>query len=311
MKEELNIAAILKDKQNVELYDLLHNINVKLDNISTTNGTTNIWCKRDLPNKTQHFGYTELGTERGWLDGLQILKPSRAMRDWSKFAWKKGCILTNGEAMCAFDSWRTGSEYTQFKGMFMTGSYENAVCDTRDFTEVTNPDILCKYISDIKNALGGTLNLKTLEIEKPEFKDGDIVCNNEGIYIYNERLSDTLFSYHVCYVISRRRFILGGNQNLPGIKLATDIEKRLLFVSLKEIGKKWNAVTKTLEDFHKKCDFMPFQKVLVRDSNNEIWNASLFSRKEGNEYYIVSGEYFRQCIPYNEQTKHLLGTKDE
>lgn len=56
----------------------------------------------------------------------------------------------------------------------------------------------------------------------------------------------------------------------------------------------------------------PFDKVLVRD-NDCHWIADLFSHIDNG---INGGIYcscfrWRQCIPYNEETKHLVGTKED
>lgn len=55
----------------------------------------------------------------------------------------------------------------------------------------------------------------------------------------------------------------------------------------------------------------PFEsKVLVRDSNNNMWQPSFWGYyKGGNSYNTVRGAY-NQCIPY-EGNEHLLGTKDD
>ena len=59
----------------------------------------------------------------------------------------------------------------------------------------------------------------------------------------------------------------------------------------------------------------PFDKVLVRDSDNESWCCDLFShiREENIGYkYVASGFFlYRCCIPYNDETKHLVGTSEE
>lgn len=87
METKINIAAILKDKpQGTKLYDWLHNIDVELDTISTTDTETVVWCTNETNNNTTcHRGYSEFGTERGYPDGLRILFPSKEMRDWRKF----------------------------------------------------------------------------------------------------------------------------------------------------------------------------------------------------------------------------------
>ena len=58
----------------------------------------------------------------------------------------------------------------------------------------------------------------------------------------------------------------------------------------------------------------PFDKVLVRDDNNEAWFCTIFSHLQskdcGYPYNTASGIYFC-CIPYNDDTKHLVGTTEE
>ena len=60
----------------------------------------------------------------------------------------------------------------------------------------------------------------------------------------------------------------------------------------------------------------PFDKVLVRFDCG-VWSATLFSHlidsKFANKKYdiICCGTVFGYCIPYNDDTKHLVGTKDE
>ena len=53
----------------------------------------------------------------------------------------------------------------------------------------------------------------------------------------------------------------------------------------------------------------PFDKVLVRDSDHISWRCNFLSHLEHNGAYCVSSVW-DQMIPYNEETKHLLGTSD-
>lgn len=57
----------------------------------------------------------------------------------------------------------------------------------------------------------------------------------------------------------------------------------------------------------------PFDKVLVRDKNFENWNCGVFSHKDVSSAYPYRciGTLCICCIPYNEETKHLIGTSDE
>ena len=57
-----------------------------------------------------------------------------------------------------------------------------------------------------------------------------------------------------------------------------------------------------------------FDKVLVRDTHSKPWRCSLFSHIETDRHlfpYATSGGNYSYCIPYNDDTKHLVGTRDE
>lgn len=57
----------------------------------------------------------------------------------------------------------------------------------------------------------------------------------------------------------------------------------------------------------------PFDKVIVRDDNDCAWVCTIFSHQGddyGYPYNTASGAYIC-CIPYNDDTKHLIGTTDE
>ena len=74
--------------------------------------------------------------------------------------------------------------------------------------------------------------------------------------------------------------------------------------------------------WYKKEKFDPktlkaFDKVLVRLTKDCIWNATFFSHydKEVNwgcyPFVTTSCKSYDKCIPYNDETKHLLGTSEE
>lgn len=60
----------------------------------------------------------------------------------------------------------------------------------------------------------------------------------------------------------------------------------------------------------------PFDKVLVKLCNDSVWGCTLFSHYVNNAYddcpyYVCINIRYKYCIPYNDDTKHLVGTKDE
>lgn len=67
-------------------------------------------------------------------------------------------------------------------------------------------------------------------------------------------------------------------------------------------------------------NLIPFDKVLVRDSRlvsdspSSWWRCQIFSfiKEEDKDYpYVCIGESYSYCIPYNDDTKHLVGTTNE
>lgn len=331
METKINIAAILKDKpQGTKLYDWLHNIDVELDTISTTDTETVVWCTNETNNNTTcHRGYSEFGTERGYPDGLQILFPSKEMRDWTKFSWKKGDVLANGEGdYCVFKEF-AHSSYQTVKAVFVKRNKESihsdsCLLDTKDWHKASH-SCTATYINTIEKELSGKLNMETLEIEKaqPEFKDGDIAYADYGhkqaVFIVSGK-TDLSEGYNSFIALDLRGLTLDMGcrmsffkKDLCKLRLATDEEKQQLFDALAKKGKAWDAEKKQIVDLKPKCEFKPFDKVLGRNEKDDVWEAELFShyREESQYPFRCIGFSRKYCIPYNEETAHLLGTTDD
>lgn len=336
MEEKVNIAEILKDKpQGTKLYDWLHNIDVELDTISTTDTETVVWCTNETNNNTTcHRGYSEFGTERGYPDGLQILFPSKEMRDWSKFAWKKGDVLVSkhGTKEVIFDGF-DDDYYVTFKGKHALetiegeSEYKGESDDGYNYFYTENyylesEDAAQTYINTLEKILGGKLNRETLEIEKQtEFKDGDIAFadygNRQNVFVVSDKtdLSEGYSSF-ISLDLSSLTLSMGCRisffkKDLCKLRLATEEEKKQFFSALEKEGKRWDSDKKAIVDLKPKVELKPFDKVLVRDFGSQAWQVSLFGYKDSDFYYCCNGCGWNQCIPYNEETAHLLGTTGE
>lgn len=56
-------------------------------------------------------------------------------------------------------------------------------------------------------------------------------------------------------------------------------------------------------------EFKPFDQVLVRDYDDDPWRAMHYSHFDSTQQrHYCSSSYWNRCIPYNENTAHLLGT---
>lgn len=323
METKINVAEILKDKpQGTKLYDWLHNIDVELDTISTTDTETVAWCTNETDNNTTcHRGYSEFGTERGYPHGLQILFPSKEMRDWAKFSWKKGDVLANGEGdYCVFKEF-AHSSYRTIKAVFVKRNKESIHSDscllnTKDWHKASH-SCTATYINTIEKELSGKLNMETLEIEKiqAEFKDGDIVCiSGMGYLTYgivkSIDNSSKKLEYYVLNDMSTLKFEDWLSFEDKQIQPITETQQIILFDALAKDGKAWDSEKKQIVDLKPKVELKPFDKVLIRDFGSQAWQVSLFSYKDSDSYYCCNGSSWNHCIPYIGNESLLGTTKD-
>ena len=57
------------------------------------------------------------------------------------------------------------------------------------------------------------------------------------------------------------------------------------------------------------ANFQPFDKVLIRVGNKSKWTCDFFSYYHKG-FHCIGTDDWSQCIPFNDDTKHLLGTTD-
>ena len=266
--------------------------------------------------------------------GELMVYPSRYMRDWSKLSWKKGDVLVSndGGTEVIFDKWYDDT-YTSFYGKHCLDSenennikyFEGFVCTTERYF-IESKDAAQTYINTIEERLGGKLNLETLEIEKqPEFKDGDIVFMKgieaklyaNCIFILKGEYKDgDERAFYYAFYNADDKFTKAeyGNTKVHySLRPATDSEKQQLFDALAKKNKAWDAEKKQIVGLPKKCELKPFDKVLVRDRDDERWEIEFFGYydEDKQNYAVSAGIRWNFCIPYNDSTKHLLGTTDE
>lgn len=326
MEKNINLAKILNGKP----------VNTKLWSPLFGDVYTSSICSEDTIIVVNHHAESSSFYNNGkyfnHAEAELLLFPSKEMRDWSKFAWKKGDILVNkdAEVHIIFDGFKDDT-YKTFHGHYYLWEEEGSIVnfeENEDYMQTSefykaNKEEAQTYIKTIEERLGGKLNLETLEIEKQlEFKDGDIVVAEEDNYydkvIFIAAIKDTIVSKALInvryedYEVHYNEYRFGRNRSL---RLATDSEKRQLFDALAKEGKAWNAETKTLEYLPKKCEFKPFDKVLVRNTDTEEWFPGFFEKFDStwnNPYHIMNRRSmtdfaFKQCISY-EGNEHLLGT---
>ena len=324
MEEKINIAEILKDKKNgLRLYSPIFG---DCTFCYVREDTNDICVKR-------HNGVKEFFNSKGlyYNTGEVMLFPSKDMRDWSKFAWKKGDVLirTNSEyCIGIFDEW-TSDDYSTFSAKYINlGLSDNFscsyTCKTEEWEKTENSK---NYISEIERVMNGKLNLQTLEIQtQPEFKDGDIVLVesdmigiNTGsmiaIFRKEKEIDKYKFSPALCESIEhdtylREDSVVLSPSDIQIFRPATDSEKQQLFDVLEKKGKAWDAEKKQVVDVKPKWTPKPFDRVITRNDDDDIWTANIFSHMDSHGEYVTIGCVggYTYCIPYNEETAKLIGT---
>ena len=309
MEEKINIAEILKDKpKGIRLYSPIFGE----CSFSFLLEETNDICVK------KHNGVKEFFDSKGlyYNTGEVMLFPSKEMRDWEKFSWKRGDVLIGDCGfVCIFKEWAS-DDYTRFNGCYFDGM-PNA--QTAKYIKLDD-NTAYGYIRELEKRCGGVLNIKTLKIEKhPEFKDGDVLfvkCNDSAfIEIFNCFKNDELYD-HASLCTTQKMIDIRGKypifkDDIVEIRLATDSEKKQLFEAIAKKGKAWDSEKKAIVDLKPKVELKPFDKVIVRCSKADKWSIDFFSYKVSNGYICTGDSWFGYCLPYNEETAKLVGTTDD
>lgn len=321
MKKELNIVEILKNKpEGISLYSSVFGGCVYRGNCDN--------CIEVVTNNCYYFNekghYITNGVKSE--NGECLLFPSNEMRNWSKFAWKKGDVLVSNDSdsHIIFKGF-SKDDYTIFEGKYWisVSKKRHISClytqNTQNYHIEDNKEVAQTYINTIEERLGCKLNLKTLEVENQhEFKDGDIVAvdlTGKIIRIFERKVNE----YNYCW----GKYYIGFNFNSEGKliqtfknykadytsdRLATEEEKQQLFEALAKEGKAWDAEKKQIIDLKPKIELKPFDRVLVRNRNTQRWDADLFGFK--SIFYHCVGGSWNFCIPYIGNESLLGTTKD-
>lgn len=291
MKNKINIAEILKDcPKGTKLYSPLCGKCV-FDRLNF--GT--IICKKQ---NTQEITFTSKGYYMlpVFDDCECMIFPSKNQRDWSKFQrpFKDGDILISGLNSCEGNPFifKQLNSFGNAECYCAINCYGKLIFNSDNWTFIKG----CRFATEEeKNRLFDTIkdngykwnaDTKTLEkLVEPKFKDGDRVVKKGDIStpVSIVRVGDKYY-YHY----SNTEGTIG-----------------LLPISEQD---DWELVP-TKFDIN---TLKPFDKVLVRDNNEQFWTCDWFSFHDTKQVYPFAcvGHYVSQCIPY-EENQHLLGTTND
>ena len=311
MNENIDLTKILKDcPRGWKLYSSIHG-EVQFKYID--NGDFPIIIELS---DSSEMNFTKDGKFYLKFDGECILFPSKDQRDWSKF---------------------TAPWYNkQIEQKFQVGQY---ITDGHDSGQITEVDCHCYKILDftgntniiIPFTLQDNYHLWTIQ----DAKDGDVLAlswmeddnifekiiifkkyHNEGVNgLYNgpcvEGYGNTFMNGKMLFTDEKVPYY--SKTWTCNLQPATKEQRGRLFQRIKEAGCKWNVESKTLEEKFDPKTLKPFDRVIVRNHNGE-WECAIFShiKDYGNRYmYDCCYMIYRYCIPYNDETKHLVGTTEE
>ena len=177
---------------------------------------------------------------------------------------------------------------------------------------------------DMLNSKFGT-GVICFKKKQTEFKYGDIAFadfgNTQYVFIVSGKtdLSECYYSFISLNLNTTKALNIGYRtsffkENLDTIRLATEEEKQQLFEALAKDFKVWDSEKKQIVDLKPKwITPKPFDRVITRGDNNDIWTANIFSHMNSYGEYVAIGCVggYHYCLPYNDETAHLVGTTDE
>lgn len=316
-QKDIDIYEILKDMPDgTPLYTPMCG-NVEFTSVEADKEKSRaIWTE----NENGAYSFDKHGK---WMNGGEaLLFPSKEMRDWSKF-FKKGDVLEyvgdeKVQGTCTFEKYEDETK-TRFLGRFVKEKealyYKRpSILRTADWVKSDDP---AGYIRFVEERLCGKLNLETLEIEKPAFEIGKLYVFDEededgnvtviGELIGKNESNDTL-TFGNQYEIETEKFVTD-----HAFDLQISVHEELREATESETTVFQKAYTQWLEKEKKAMRakeqpvFKPFDKVLVRNGDNNKWQPAFISRDRGESstwryevLLINSGksDSFTSCIPF-------------
>lgn len=175
--------------------------------------------------------------------------------------------------------------------------------------------IYYKFTESGKLSKGGECMLfpseQMREWEKYQWKQGDVLVDKFGkhcIFKSWSKLEYTQFSSLRTYGFEKQTTSTWTKE------VDKDVAQRYISEVERAKGDKLGSILEiknrsSVHDSSLSC-FQPFQRVLVRNARDEIWLPRLFAYYGDTYVVCTDGCDYQLHIPYNDQTKHLLGTTE-
>lgn len=222
------------------------------------------------------------------------LKNTRIYRIWC--GMKRRCYNKHnehfdrygGRGIIVCDEWKT--DFMNFYDWAMSNGYDDKLSIDRINNEGNYEPSNCRWANQKQQVVNSTAAIK---------------CSLGGNIVSLSDIADIL---GVSFKRIRRIvYMLNNGYDMNEILSLSKKDDSFMF------AEETDAEKKQIVDLKPKCEFKTFDKVLGRNEKDDVWEAELFShyREESQYPFRCIGFSRKYCIPYNEETAHLLGTTDD
>ena len=220
------------------------------------------------------------------------LKNTRIYRIWC--GMKRRCYNKHnehfdrygGRGIIVCDEWKT--DFMNFYDWAMSNGYDDKLSIDRINNEGNYEPSNCRWANQKQQVVNSTAVIK---------------CSLGGNIVSLSDIADIL---GVSFKRIRRIvYMLNNGYDMNEILSLSKKDDSFMFAEETDTEKK------QIVDLKPKVELKPFDKVVVRCSEADRWSIDFFSYKVHNGYICTGDAWFGYCLPYNDETAHLLGTTNE
>ena len=191
-----------------------------------------------------------------------------------------------GRGIIVCDEWKT--DFMNFYDWAMSNGYDDKLSIDRINNEGNYEPSNCRWANQKQQIVNSTATIK---------------CSLGGNIVSLSDIADIL---GVSFKRIRRIvYMLNNGYDMSELLSLSKKDDSFMF------AEETDAEKKQIVDLKPKVDELkPFDRVLVRDFEDQAWQVSLFSYKDSDSYYCCNGCAWNQCIPYIGNESLLGTTKD-
>ena len=191
-----------------------------------------------------------------------------------------------GRGIIVCDEWKT--DFMNFYDWAMSNGYDDKLSIDRINNEGNYEPSNCRWANQKQQIVNSTATIK---------------CSLGGNIVSLSDIADIL---GVSFKRIRRIvYMLNNGYDMSELLSLSKKDDSFMF------AEETDAEKKEIVDLKPKFDELkPFDKVVVRCSEADRWSIDFFSYKVSNGYICTGDACFGYCLPYNEETAKLVGTRN-